>query len=90
MRRAARFDLAVAIGVKKDVRKKAEEAIGEIDLKDLLELIGADGGDGAAEAALKAVLAERMAECAIGAMEEAKRRKARMGAATVIIAAAKR
>jgi hypothetical protein len=76
---------------KKDMAKKVREqaftALKDSDLSEVLELLGADVNDGPTSAALKAVLAERMTDYAIGAMNEAKKRGVKVGAATIIIAA---
>lgn len=69
------------------VRKRAVAALKDSDLSDVLGLMGSGCDDRATSAALKAVLAERMTEYAMRAMEEAKKRKVKLGAATVIIAA---
>jgi len=42
---------------------------------------------GEAGAAMRTVLAEKLAECTIRAMEEAKKRNMKLGAAAIIIAA---
>ncbi|MFI5412961.1 MAG: hypothetical protein ACHQX1_03650 [Candidatus Micrarchaeales archaeon] len=69
------------------VRRKAIEALKDSDLTEVFETAGIELSDESAGAALKAVLAERLAECTIRAMKEAKRRGMKLGAAAVIIAA---
>lgn len=71
------------------VRSKALEALRSSDLTPVFESAGIEGSE-TAGAALKAILAERMAEYAIRAMKEAKSRKMKLGAAAVIIAAQKK
>lgn len=75
--------------VRKRIKSAAAEAIEEVNLSEILQLAGADGNADEAGAALKAVIAERVAEYATGAMDEARKRKIKLGAAAIIIAARK-
>jgi hypothetical protein len=72
------------------VRSLAIQALQNSDFRDVLDVMGTDPGEGAAGVAFKTMVAESVAECAIRALREAKRRKTRMGAAAIIIAAEKR
>ena len=69
------------------IKDKAIEALHESDLAAVFELAGMDGNIESAGAAMKTVLAEKLAEYTIRAMEEAKRRNMKLGAAAIIIAA---
>jgi hypothetical protein len=73
----------------KRIRTKVSDIMGESDLSEVLELMGAEVNDEAADAAMKAVMTQQMSEYAIDAMKEAKRHRTRVGAATIIIAASK-
>lgn len=72
------------------VRSLAIQALQNSDFRDVLEVMGTDPQEGAAGVAFRTMVAESVAECAIRALREAKRRKTRMGAAAIIIAAEKR
>ena len=50
-------------------------------------MAGLEGNCASAGAALKAIMAEKLAECAIRAMRLAKSRRIKFGAAAVILAA---
>jgi hypothetical protein len=67
------------------MRELAERALEESDLEGIMELAGAGDGGTEASAALKAVLAERVAEYTMRAMKEAKKRKISFGAAAMVI-----
>ena len=69
------------------IKNKAIEALRESNLAAVFELAGMDGNVESAGAAMKTVLAEKLAEYTIRAMEEAKKRNMRLGAAAIIIAA---
>ena len=69
------------------VKERAMAALKDSNFSDVLKLVGAENDDGATSAALKAVVADRMTEYAVRAMGEAKKRGARVGVASVIIAA---
>ncbi|MDE1833574.1 MAG: hypothetical protein KGH58_04105 [Candidatus Micrarchaeota archaeon] len=69
------------------VKSMAIEALQESDFSDVLEVMGTDANDGAAGVAFKTMVAESVTECAIKALKEARRRKTRVGAAAIIIAA---
>jgi hypothetical protein len=65
----------------------AVEILKESDLSEIFEATEMEGNYAAAGAALKSIVAERMADYAIKAMKEAKRRRMPLGAAAIIIAA---
>ena len=67
--------------VARKVRQEAVTALKNSDFTDILGSLGVEKDDGATSAALKAVLAERITEYAVGAVREAKRRGVRLGAA---------
>ncbi len=67
------------------MRLLAAKALEESNLAEIMELAGAAQGGTEASAALKAVLAEKMAEYTVRAMKEAKRRKIGFGAAAMVI-----
>jgi hypothetical protein len=67
------------------MRVLAAKALEESNLAEIMELAGAVEGGTEASAALKAVLAERVAEYTVRAMKEAKRRKITFGAAAMVI-----
>ena len=70
------------------IREKATEALRASDLSKVFEIAGVNQDSlETAGAALKVVLAEKVAACTIRAMREAKKRKMRLGAAAIIIAA---
>ena len=71
------------------IRSRAAAALNGSDLRGVFGAPELAGDYEAAGAALRAVIAERMSEYAVGAMRLAKKRKMRMGAAAVIIAAKK-
>ncbi len=68
------------------VRDQALAALRTSDMSGVLEAVGITDGHEATGAALKAILAERLVECTLGGLAEARKRGVRMGAATVIIA----
>ena len=68
------------------IKDKAIEALHESDFAAVFELAGMDGNAESAGAAMKTVLAEKLAEYTIRAMEEAKKRNMKLGAAAIIIA----
>jgi hypothetical protein len=72
--------------VRKRMKSAAAEAMEGVNLSEILQLAGADDE---ADAALKSVIAERVAEYATRAMDEARKRKIKLGAAAIIIAARK-
>ncbi len=65
----------------------AAEILKESDLSAIFEATEVEGNYAAAGAALKSIVAERMADYAIRAMREAKKRRMPLGAAAIIIAA---
>lgn len=67
------------------LRVLAEKALEESNLDEIMELAGAAGNGTEASAALKAILAERVAEYTVKAMKEAKSRKIGFGAAAMVI-----
>lgn len=69
------------------VRSLAVKALASSDFSEVFESAGMEDSYETAGAALKTVLAEKLAECTLRAMKEAKKRKMRIGAATVILAA---
>lgn len=70
------------------IASSAAEALRGSDLTGVLELIGTQNGDMAAsEALLKELLAEKVADTALRAVDEARKRNSRVGAAALIIAA---
>ena len=69
------------------IKGKAAEALRNSDLTEVFELAGVEYSTATAGTAMKAVLAEKLAEYTIKAMGEAKKRKMRLGAAAIIIAA---
>jgi hypothetical protein len=71
------------------IKAKAIEVLDKSDWNEILELAGRTEGNGEASAALKAVLAERITEYTVKAMGEAKKRGTKLGAAVIIIVAAK-
>lgn len=71
--------------VARKVRQEAVTALKNSDFTDILGSLGVEKDDGATSAALKAVLAERITEYAVGAVREAKRRGVRLGAATIMM-----
>lgn len=76
-------------GIESRMRSKAAEALEMSDLTEVLELAGATPGNGEANAALKAIIAERIAHYAIRAMKIAKKKKIKLSAAAFVIAAHK-
>ena len=75
------------VGRRARVRSLAMKALEGSDFSKVFETVGMEDSYETAGAALKTVLAEKLAECTLRAMKEAKRRKMRIGAATVILAA---
>ena len=73
--------------VRERMKNKATDIMQESNLSEMLELMGAEENDAAASAAMKAIMAQHMCGCAINAMREARKRKTRVGAAAIIIAA---
>lgn len=69
------------------IRDKALEALKKSDMTAVFEMAGVEGNFETAGAAMRTVLAEKLAEYTIRAMEEAKRRNMKVGAAAIIIAA---
>ena len=67
------------------MRLLAAKALEESNLAEIMELAGATQGGTEASEALKAVLAEKMAEYTMKAMKEAKKRKIGFGAAAMVI-----
>jgi ribosomal protein L12E/L44/L45/RPP1/RPP2 len=67
------------------MRVLAAKALEKSNLDEIMELAGAAGSGTEASAALKAILAERVAEYTVRAMNEAKRRKISFGPAAVVI-----
>jgi len=76
--------------VSKMVKSMAIQALEESDFSDVLEVMGTDANDGAAGVAFKTMVAETVTDCAIRALKEAKKRKTKVGAAAIIIAAERR
>jgi len=68
-------------------RDLAAEALRESDFSEVFESMGVEGDFGTASAALKAALGVKAAEIAGRAAKIAQKRKMRIGAATVVIAA---
>lgn len=81
----ARVRLGMRSGREMKMRLLAAKALEESNLKEIMELAGATQGGTEAGEALKAVLAERMAEYTMRAMSEAKKRKIGFGAAAMVI-----
>jgi hypothetical protein len=74
------------VGTKEfQMRVLAAKALEESNLDDIMELAGAVDGGTEASAALKAILADRMAEYTVKAMKEAKKRGIGFGPAAVVI-----
>ena len=73
--------------VQRRLRTKAADIMQESNLSEMLELMGAEENDAAASAAMKAMMAQHMCDCAIEAMRAAKKRRMRVGAAAIILAA---
>lgn len=69
------------------LKSKAADIMQESNLSEMLELMGAEQNDAAASTAMKDIMAHHMSACAIDAMREAKKRRMRVGAAAIIIAA---
>ena len=67
------------------MRLLAAKALEESNLAEIMELAGAAQGGTEASEALKAVLAEKMAEYTVRAMKEARRRRIGFGAAAMVI-----
>jgi hypothetical protein len=67
------------------MRLMAAKALEESNLAEIMELAGAAQSGTEASEALKAILAERVAEYTVRAMKEAKRRKIGFGAAAMVI-----
>ncbi len=74
----------------KELKERALKALEKTDMSGILEAMSGIENTKEAGAALRAVLAERIAECAAGATREAKRRGTKLGAAAIIIAAARK
>jgi hypothetical protein len=81
-------------GVRDDLSKRLKdrvfEAIAGSGLENVFEFEGMYETDKTAGAALKTILAEKAAEYTMKAMEEAKKRKIRLGAAAIILAVKKK
>jgi hypothetical protein len=75
--------------VRNRMKLAAAEAIANVNLSEILQLAGADLNIDEADAALKAVIAERIAEYASNAMKESRRRGIKLGAAAIVIASRK-
>lgn len=73
----------------KMVREKALKALQNVDFQDFFETAGGFA-DGSAGAALRAAIAETAAEYAVGAMDVARKRRMRLGAAAVVLATRRR
>ncbi|MCL5430109.1 MAG: hypothetical protein M1504_01370 [Candidatus Marsarchaeota archaeon] len=69
------------------IRAKATEALKSMDMSEIFEEAGVDGSSEVAGAAMKRVLAEKVADNMVRAMREAKKRKIRLDAAAILIAA---
>ncbi|MGC8571948.1 MAG: hypothetical protein ACP5LH_01555 [Candidatus Micrarchaeia archaeon] len=76
--------------IKQEVKERALEALQSSDISKVFEIIGADKNTKEMSAAMKAILAEKIADYSIAAIEEAKKRNMDFSAATIIIAANKR
>jgi hypothetical protein len=72
--------------IEERLRTKATDILQESNLSGFLELMGAQN-DTAATAAMKGIMARHMCDCAVEAMREAKKRRMKVGAAAIIIAA---
>jgi hypothetical protein len=81
----ARVRMGMGTGREAKLRLLAAKALEESNLAEIMELAGATQGGTEASAALKAVLAEKMAEYTVRAMNEAKKRKIGFGAAAMVI-----
>ncbi len=83
--------LGAAMGMRaaknQELRARALAALKDSDLTEVFETVGTEEDFGEAGAALKTVIAEKMAEYAVRAMKIAKKKKMKLGAAAVIIAA---
>jgi hypothetical protein len=79
----------IKLGTARDakVRDLAAKALEGSDFSEVFETVGMEDSYETAGAALRTVLAEKLADCTLKAIKEAKRRKMRLGAATVILAA---
>ncbi|MDE1871231.1 MAG: hypothetical protein KGI06_03260 [Candidatus Micrarchaeota archaeon] len=75
--------------VARRIKSKAQEVLERSDWHEVLDLAGMAEGNGEATAALKAIMADRITEYTVKAMDEAKRRGTKLGAAAIIIAASK-
>ena len=73
--------------ISRTVKSMTIQALQDSDFSDVLQIMGTDANDGAAGVAFKTMVAERVTECAIRALKEAKRRRTKVGAAAIIIAA---
>ncbi len=69
------------------IRNKAVRALQNSDLTEVFELAGMDVNPATAGSAMRAVLAEKLAECTIKAMRVAKKKGMKLDAAAIIIAA---
>lgn len=69
------------------IKRMAVDALRESKFEKVFSAAGAGKFDETAGSALKALLAEKTAEYTIRAMREAKKRRMRLGAAALIIAA---
>jgi hypothetical protein len=69
----------------RQLRRIAATALEESDFDELMRAAGATGQEREASAALRAVLAERIAEYTQRAMRETKRRRIGLSAAAIII-----
>ena len=71
----------------RDIKGKAMTLLDISDLTDFLSFLGTEDSDGSASTAFRTVIAEKVTEYAMKAMREAKKRRTRLGAAAIIIAA---
>jgi hypothetical protein len=78
------------VDLSKRIEERVREAIEGSGLESVFEFDEMYETDRTAGAALKSILAEKAAEYTMRAMEEAKKRRIRLGAAAVILAVKKR
>ncbi|MGC8688406.1 MAG: hypothetical protein ACP5RQ_03350 [Candidatus Micrarchaeia archaeon] len=69
------------------IKARAIEALENSDISEVLKIIGMNENKEVAGAAMKELLAQKLAEYAMAAIDEAKKRNMRLGAAAIIIAA---
>lgn len=78
--------VVAGVALEKQIRHLAFEVLDEKDMREIMQLAGAETAlVGEAGAALRIVLAERIADYTVKALSEAKKRGIDMGAAAMII-----